>query len=252
MSGRTVSKHVRVYAGGYDVSGYSREIGPLLWEFEPAEVVTFADAVKGALPNHCIVNPGTLNGVMDATATVGLHVIASTVARRIITVAIGDRAAPAAGVPVYCGEFNQMAYQAAGDGIVTVTAPFSFAVDGTTLVYPKPWGVLLHALGAETGASTATGFDNESGGATTFGGFFVYHVTAGDGTATLSVDDSADNAAFSALGGATSGSIDFSTRTSGLVALSRQATVRRYLRFQIALGTATTVTFVSSFVRMFW
>ena len=79
----------------------------------------------------------------------------------------------------------------------------------------------------------------------------MYQVFAGDGTATISVEDATTNsdANFAALTGATSGEIDFSTPTAGIVAIGRTATVRRYLRWQISLNTATTVTFALAFVR---
>lgn len=56
--------------------------------------------------------------------------------------------------------------------------------------------------------------------------------------------------AFAALSGATSGSIDASvTPVSGMVALGVTAAVRRYTRWQLAFGTATTATFVCGLIR---
>ena len=77
MAGRTVSKYIRVYYDGYDVSGYASKIGPLQWEFNPADLTTFSDAVHGYLAELCMINVGTLNGNFDNTATSGLHALAS-------------------------------------------------------------------------------------------------------------------------------------------------------------------------------
>ena len=44
-------------------------------------------------------------------------------------------------------------------------------------------------------------------------------------------------------------SIPSVTPASGMVAISTTATVRRYLRWQISLGTATTATFALAFIR---
>lgn len=250
-TGRTVKKWVRVYVDGYNMSGYTRDIGPLATVFDEAVLTCLADPAVGVLPGHVQLSLGTLNGVFDNTATSGLHVVANSAGvKRTVTTAIGVRAAPAQGDAVFCGQWVQGAYQGAEDGgAVTATLPFeNWASDASTLLYSRAWGRLLHASGAETAANSATGGVDTAASAS-FGGFFVYHVLAGDGTATLSVDDSADDSTYNALSGATSGAIDCSTPTSGLIALGRTATVRRYLRWQLALDTASTVTFVSAFVK---
>jgi hypothetical protein len=69
---------------------------------------------------------------------------------------------------------------------------------------------------------------------------------------TLKVQDAATNSngSFSDLSGATSGSITAAvTPQSGMVALGTTATVRRYLRWQLVFGTATTCSFTAAFIR---
>jgi len=255
-TGRSLDKWKRVYVDGYDLSGFSRTVGPLEITYDEADLTAdMSDTVKGYLPNHAHVNLGVLNAVFDNTATVGLHALmnAAGVAREVI-VAQGIRAAPAAGDPVFCGVFTHKAYQVEeSGGAVVATIPWSgWAADATSKLYAGAWGDLLHASGAETGANTGTGSDNPTANSTAKGGFFIYHVLAGDaGTVTLSVDDSANNSTWLALSGATSGSIAASAGVSGLVAIGTTATVRRYLRWQLALGTAATVTFVSAFCRAY-
>ncbi len=255
-TGRTLDKHSRVYVGGFDLSGYSRAIGPLEITHDEADMtVHMADTVKGYMRNRTQVNLGILNALLDNTATVGIHaVLGAAGVSRTVLVAKGIRTAPAAGDPAFGGTFIQGAYQVeTPGGAVVLTVPWTgWAADAASLDYAHPWGVLLHASGAETGANGAnSSIDNPEAGATALGGYFVYQVLAGDGTATLSVDDSADNAAWSALSGATSGVVDCSNRLAAIVPIGTGATVRRYLRWQLALGTATTVTFVSAFMRAF-
>lgn len=259
-TGRTKPKWIRVYADGYDISGFGRTIGPLELTYDEADLTAWmSDGVKGYLRGLAHVNIGSYNGVFDNTASTGIHALMGTAGiERVVTVAYGIRAAPAAGDPAFCGQFTQGAYQAQDDGgAVTVTIPFSgWAADAFTRLYAGPWGTLLHASGAETAANTAnSGIDNPTAASTLKGGYFVYHLLASNaaGTATVSVDDSADNAAWLALSGATSGAVGFaSIPASGVVALGNSATVRRYLRWQLALaGGMTTCTFVSSFVRAF-
>ncbi len=80
----------------------------------------------------------------------------------------------------------------------------------------------------------------------------VYHVFAGDGTATITVEHSVDevDGNYAALGGCTSGEIDFSSVASGIVPTTAiTTTVNQYLRWQISLNGASTVTFALSFIR---
>lgn len=248
MAGRTVAKWARVYVDGYDVSGNSRTIGDLKTAFEEVDSTAMSDTVKGYLPGICALGVGTLNGIFDNTATTGLHTLVNGAGvRRLVTVAIGDRAVPAQGVPAFSANAYQVGYQGQNDGgAVVASVPFSdgIAPDGAGgLLYPLGWGVLLNAsTTARTAANASTGVDG--GGATTFGGYMTYHVLAANGTATISVDDSADNAAWAAVSGMTTGSITMAAGTSGAVAIGRSATIRRYTRWQLALGTATSVTFV--------
>ncbi len=251
-TGRTVSKFTRVYVSGYDLSGYSRSIGPLSWTFDEADGTTMGDTVKGAMPNHPMINIGTLNAVLDNTAARSHDVIGTTQAKRVVMVPIGIRAEPAQGDPVFAGEFMQKDfYHETGDGIVTISAPFTgWAVDGSTLLYDKPWGWLLHAKGAETAVNAAVGID-DYGAATARGGFMCYQLFSSNGTINIKAQDAATNTDGSFADLAASGLITAAvTPAAALVALGNTATVRRYLRWQITLGTATTATFATSFVRI--
>jgi hypothetical protein len=255
-TGRTKPKWTRVYVDGFDMSGYARSVGPLEIAYDEADMTTLAESVKGYLPNTPQVNIGTLNTVFDNTATSGVHAALGTAgAERIVSVAMGIRGVPAAGDPCFCGQFTQGAYQTDQSGGVYVNIPFmGWAADATTRLYAGGWGQVLHPLGAETEANTANGFDNYIGNATAKGGYFIYHITAfgGTGSATLSVDDSANNSTWLALSGATSGAIAHTSMpASGIVALANNADVRRYLRFQVAITDLTSVTFFSAFVRAY-
>jgi len=249
--GRTVLKHSRAYVDGYDMSGYTRSFGPLEVAFDEHGETALTDGVKNVLPGNARISMGTLNGIFDNTATSGLDVIMNAgTGTRDVMLPIGFRAAPAAGDPAFCGQFEQLGYMEEGEGMLTVSIPFGMAsAESTTLLYDKAWGLLLHANSAETGANSTAGEGIDNGAATALGGIFVYQVFSGDGTATLSVDDSADDSSYSALSGATSGELDMSNVQSGMVALAVDATVKQYLRFQIALNGASTVTFASAFIR---
>jgi len=250
-TGRTLQKWVRIYAGGYELCSDARSIGPLIWQYDIADLTTMCDEVRGGLPVHAKLGIGVLNGVMDNTAS-HLHDLPITSGSHVVMIPIGIRAAPAAGDPVYNGRFYIDGYESTDDGGASVVnVPFGDWDVANLINYSKPWGILIHPLGAETAVNTAIGIDDR-GAATALGGYMVYQVTAGNGTATIKVQDAATNTnpSFSDLTGATSGVITAAAGVSGLVAIGVTADVRRYLRWQIVLGTATTVTFVVAFVRI--
>ncbi len=250
---RTTQKSARAWIGGYDMSGFSRSIGVLDWTFdEVGSLVALSDAAKGYLPGACEMTPTALNANFDNSAN-SLHAVANAAGVAwVCSFPIGMNAEPAQGDDVYCGVFQQTGYQAQEDGGgAVVSIPFSGWDASQQIGYPKPWGKLLHAYGAETAANTAIGID-DLGAASAFGGYMVYHVFAGDGTATIKAQKSTTtnlNASFSDLSGATSGSIDCSTPSAGIVALGKTASIGQFLRWQLALGSATTLTFALAFVR---
>jgi hypothetical protein len=255
-TGRTVSKHTRVYADGYDLSGYTRSIGPLAVEFDEAKLVAMTDGVQGVLPDSGKVSLGTLNGIFDDTATTGLHIVARAAGvKRTMMVPVGIRAAPAQGDPCFLGQFEQGAYMGQPDGNVMVaTLPFeNWSGSASSLLYSKPWGVLLHANDAAAGANTAIGVD-DYGDATARGGYLVYQIFdyEGTGSAVITVQeaDTNLNGSFALLSGATSGSIAHTAMpTAGLVAISPTADVKQFLRWQLALTTLTSLTFALAWVR---
>jgi 3D (Asp-Asp-Asp) domain-containing protein len=253
-TGRTVfQKYNRVYVNGYDLSGYSRDIGPLTTEFDVTTDAAMSDAIKGGLPELANINVGTLNGFLDNTATSGLHVLANTATgTKNVLVAVGIRAAPAQGDPAFCAVVEQKNYLApvTMSGMNNVSIEYAgTSVTSTIKAYQKAWGLLLRPLTATTAVNAAAGVDHPGAAETTAGAYMMYQVTAGNGNATIKVQDSADNSSFSDVASLTSGVIDCSAATSGVIAIGTTATVRRYLRWQIVLDTATTVTFALACVR---
>jgi len=254
MPGRTVSRWGRIYLDGYDMSGYARSIGALNWKYNEANLTALADSATGSLPAGCEMSPSTVDANLDTTATSGFHAImAVSGVSRLCMFPVGIQAEPVAGDWAYCGRYRQDDYMSSENGgAMTVSVNFG----GWDAAYPPqydiPWGQLLHAKGAETAANTAVGIESCTGAASLFGGYLLYQVFAGDGTATISVDKSTTtnlHASFSALSGATSGELNFSTPQAGLIALPKTTSIGRYLRWQLALNTANTVTFALAFVR---
>jgi len=254
-TGRTLSRWSRVYINGYDMSGYTRGIGPLSWVYPEIELVALSDPVKGALMGQPEISPGALTGLFDNTATSGLHAVLNAPGSlRDVLVAIGIRAVPAEGDQVFMGSFNQNSYDTSPSGDdIALTLEFGKTSPAEGMNYEQPWGVLLHENSAETGANTATGVD-DFGAASTTGGFMMYQILdyEGTGSVVLTVEEASsnENASFAALTGATSGSIAHTAMPcAGIVQCATTKAVKQYLRFQVALTTLTSVTFVLGFVR---
>lgn len=265
-TGRTVQKHSKVYIrAAVEATPYAQAFGPLVWEYDDVDCTTIGDAIKGYLPGQARVTPTTYNFTADPGASTGGYwfnysggpgMDASYYnGRRIYTIALGIRGTPAAGDPVFCGQFIDRGLVTSNDGGL-VTAALN--IDGydprsAPVGYSIPWGILLHAYGAETAANSAVGIDQ--GASTAFGGYMVYHVTA-DGTATIKVQSASTNSdgSFGDVAGLTTGVTDFTAAANeqGIVATTAATTtINRYVRWQIVLGTATTITFVLSLIRRY-
>lgn len=255
-TGRSITDFQRVYIGGYDLSGYAMDAGEQGVEFTEFPGYCWADAIKGVLVGKPKVTFGPLVATFDNTATSGFHVLANAAigTKRNILLARGVRAVPAVGDDVFGGPFYQVSYKSIGQGIVTAKTEFRGVDIQDALLYDEFFGKLVHAYGAETGANAANTPNVDNGASSAAGGWLMYHISAiagGAGTAAVSIDDSANGTAWAALSGATTGALAYTVApTSGIVQLGVTATVRQYLRWQLALaGGATGCTFALAFFR---
>lgn len=254
--GRSLVDYERLYIDGYDMSSYTVDPGERGIEYpEMGGAVCLADAIKGVIEGQPQVSFGPVNGVFDNTATSGLHVLANAAqgTRRYILHTRGVQAVPAIGDDAFCFVGMQSSYKAA-NADNTAVANMVFQYDATAgLSYIQHFGALLHAYGSETGANSAN-TNADAGAASTKGGWLMYQIRSitGSGTVTISTDDSSTGTSgWAALSGATSGAIaTASAPVAGFVQLATNATVKQYLRWQIAFGgSATACTFVLAFMR---
>lgn len=258
-TGRTLLRFARVYADGYDLSGYSRSFGPLATTFDEGIDDAVTLSIKGVWAGNATVSMGALNGIFDNTATSGIHAVMNGAGvGRTVMIAQGIQAVPAIGDPVFAGKFEQLGYIGGGtDNPVTATIPFggTNAASGN-LSYVKPWGILHHAMGAETDVNAANGIGGD--GQTTKGGWMCYQINAAAGTGNITaalklqhcatVDGVyADLLSTGTLNLGSGGT--FTAPTAGIVTLATNATVESFIRWQIVLTLATSVTFALSFHR---
>ena len=114
--------------------------------------------------------------------------------------------------------------------------------------YPLEWGQLL-TVGLETFATgTVSGTSIDFGDTSTLFGAAAYlHVIShGSGTATFTIQDSADNSSFAAVTGMAFTNV--TAATSERIQGTTSATVRRYVRVQ-KTGVSTATVAVINFVR---
>ena len=251
---RLQSKDSRVYIDGFDMSGYAKSAPQMNFGFSEAAWQSIVDDVNGVLPGQAMISLGVFNTVLDNTATSGIHAaLSSSDAVRSVMIALGALGAPAAGDPVFCAQVGQLNYQPVigKSGVVTATIKFGNSDQrGDSLDYDNPWGTLLHAKAAKTAANSSGTAQESVAAQTSLGGYMMYHVISSDGTVAIQVQDSTEevNGSYGAL--LTSGDVDASSSPKhGIVTLAKNATVEKYTRWQIALNTATTVTFLVAFVR---
>jgi len=253
-TGRTLADFQRIYMDGYNLSCYALDTGEQGVAFEEYEATTLCSPIKGVLVGKPTVSLGPVNGVFDSTAITGVHAIASAGqgSRHNVSVIYGIRAAPVNYDPCFSAPMILTKYAAVEAGMTNVRLDFGGEDAASGMLYTKHFGHMLHVMGSETGANSANTNVN-NGAASAAGGWLMYHITSitGAGTVTISVDDSANGTSWSALSGATSGAIaTASVPTSGIVQLAVTATVRQYLRFQVALaGSASACEFALSFIR---
>jgi len=255
-TGRTNPKWLRTYVDGLDISGVARQVGGYGVKFTDALDAAYADNVQNTLLGRGKMNCGPINAFLSpAAAPTGLHELASSgIGTRHVMIAQGILGEPTQGDPCFAWIFEQGGYEVAQSAdfvAVNVTLPDASA--GGILSYAKPFGFLLHGKVAETAVNTSAGVDDNGASASALGGIFAWQLFSSDGTVTLKAQDATAsnlNASFADISGATSGSIDATTTPqSGMVALGSTAAVRKYIRWQLVFGTATTATFACMFIR---
>ena len=246
-------KFTKIYVNGYEISCQASNIGSVGYTSDAPMVAAYCDEVLNSVLGQAQIQCGPLNAFLSHSATTGIHEVFDDGTNTVdVMIAFGSLAVPAAGDPVFAWTMRQGGYTADGaEGVVGVNIPFPNADYSTVKGYHSPFGLLVHAKGAETAANTAVAtIDNAASSAN--GGIFAYQLFSSNGTVTLKLQeaDTNLNANFADLTGATSGIIDASvTPASGMVTLSTTATVKRYIRWQLAFGTATTATFALAFIR---
>jgi hypothetical protein len=255
---RTHNRFIRTYVSGYDLSGQARSIGSVGYKFDSTPDAALTDGCKNIVNGQAEIQVDPLNAFLspETSPAIGIHeLLSSGSGLQTYTIAYGVLAAPAQGDIIFSMPMEQAQYKTEG---VAVNIGWGGPTSTNSLIssgFASPFGRLLHAKGAETGANTAVGIDDYGATPPSLGGIFTYHLFSSDGTVTLTAQeaDTNSNGSFANITGATSGSITAAVAPKhGMVATSTTYAVKRYLRWQLAFGTASTATFLIGFSRRLW
>ncbi len=230
---------MRCYVGGYNLSG---DIGAINRIAGGPDALDLTDITQSAYERA----GGLRNGGIDFTAYFNpsssrAHPVLGALPRTdtLVTAAAGVLVGSAA---ASC-QAVQLGYdpQRGNDGGLT------FGIVTNSDQYGLEWGELLTAGERTDTTATASGTGLDGAASSAFGAQFYFHLSGFTGTSvTIKVQDSADNASFADLSGATT------TAMTAIgyqrIAISNAATVRRYLRVATT-GTFSSATFVVNAVR---
>lgn len=236
---------MRLYAGGYDLSGDARTFSKLRNSFEEAELGGWSNSVRPyAVGGPRAVGIDGLQVLMNDAAAQGFTILKDAGDNVQIVVAFGGNAEPAIGDPAYLVAAAQLAADVQLDGKAWALAgDFPQSADLATLAYvDQPFGVLLHP--ATSLSSTTNGTSVDNGAASSNGGSAILQLLAvSSANFALKIQHSTDDSNWSDL-------ITFTT-TGGAITAEHSGvagTVNRYLRFQ-ATRTAGSLTPVCAFAR---
>lgn len=244
MAGKFSSSAVWWLVDGYNLIGSKPKGLSYKVEALHEDTLGLGDSFKTTTPTGVSVLTIRQEGAFFDTATNGGH----TALKDVVT-------SPQAAVRIACMGFAgntlgesfvgaQGVYSDSYDVVSVVgaltKANVSYAVSGRV-----DHGVILHALGAETGDATGTSVDNAA--ASTEGGAAFLQVTAftGFSGAVITVEDSADNAAFATIATFTTVA---SAPTAERIALA--GTIRRYTRYVIDVTGSGSISFMVGVTRV--
>jgi hypothetical protein len=222
-----------LYVGGYNLSGDVQAVGNVGGGCGVLDVTSIDKSAYERIG-------GLRDGRIEMTtffnpASSRAHPVLSALPRTDVNVTY------ARGTTIGSPAASLVAKQIGYEGTRAADGMFTFGVSAQANSYGLVWGQLLTAgLRTDTTATNGTGLDTTA--SASFGWSAFLHLTAFTGTnVTVAIEDSADNASWSALSGASFGALTGvgAVRVAGATST---ATVRRYVR-AVTSGTFTSATF---------
>ncbi len=248
MAGKNkLMRWMRLYAGGYDLSGDSRTFGALLNSYQPVDVTGWSEANHNFLADlRRAVGITGYQALMNDTAGQAFAVLKNPDQQVPISLLFGGGAEPTYADPAYLLGSVQMSSPMGWDGgAAALTADFmpdSREADANT---GNPWGVVFYPATSIAVTTNGTVVDNLA--ASTAGAHANLHITAtASGVWSLIIQASTTGA----FAGEETTLLTFTPNGSAVTAehISVTGTIPRYLRFR-AVRTSGTTTFLVTFAR---
>ena len=249
MAGKNKTlRWMRLYVGGYDLSGDSRTFSSLDNFFDEADLTGWNEAVYNFLagsPRHTGVRG--YQALLNDTASSGAHSllkqVAATPNTNRLSLLFGGGAAPAIADPAYIMASAQMGDVRGLEGLSPIlTCDFLPDAAQFTNVEENPFGVVLHP--ATSLSATTNGTSVNNGGSSANGGHANLHITVtSGGTWAFKIQHSPNDSAWADL-------ITFTADGSAITSEQGNVsgTIDQYTRF-VATRTSGTVTPICTLAR---
>lgn len=240
-----LTRYMRIYVGGYDLSGDARTFDSLDCTYGEQDMSGWNDQVRKSLADQVLsVGIRGFQALMNDTANSGAFTLLKTptgVTSKQVSILFGGGAVPAAGDPSYALNGVDLQDSIALDGkAYIVRADF---VPNPGYVLGKPWGKVLMPSTSLTDTTNGTSINN--GASSAKGGHANLHILAtASGNFEFKIQHSANNVDWATLG--TVFTANGSAITSEHKAFT--GTVNQYVRF-VATRTGGTCTAVCVFAR---
>ena len=196
-------RHARLYRGGFDYSGFTREIGEMKNEIDFANLHAIADLVRwGSAKGHRQIGIEGYQALMDDTASTGSHTnLKAPPASSQVTILFGGAGVPAVGDPAY---ILSGALQI-GDGPRSFTENVAmvqadFISDGSQTIISDPYGIALSIDTSISSTTNGTSVDSYDEASSANGGHATLHIIAtSSGDYAIKIQDSPNDADWSDL-----------------------------------------------------
>ena len=126
MAGKNkITRYMRIYVGGYDLSGDARTFSSLDAIYDPVDFTGWSESVRNFLAGYKTEGVRGFQALMNDTTARSFDALKDTENEVAVTLAFGNGAAPAVGDPVYMIDGIQVSDMISLDSqAVVMTADF--------------------------------------------------------------------------------------------------------------------------------
>ncbi len=242
-----LQRFMRLYCGGYDLSGDARVLSSLDNKFAWVDLTGWSDAIRAGLADgQRQVGVRGFQALLNDAAAGAFTALKNADNTQIVSVALGSGTEPAVSDPAYLLASAQISDNAGWDGrAAAINADFVPDAAQANANAVRPWGKVLLPLTALAATTNGTAINN--GAASTAGAHAQLHVLA---TAAGNFAFTLEHSTTGAFAGEEATLMTFTANGSAITAERQVAagTVNQYVRFR-AVRTGGTCSVVCTFAR---